>query len=139
MYKEQNLNEEWMNDQAEAAAENYRVILCGANAYEKKYYFNRKFDKIPENIKEELHIICVLFTEEVGGVFTIGFTPYGELEMDAQKDEGDLLYDDIGAELLMKEIRRKKSDMLKALSIYFKVTFLHQDAAALLEGDEEEE
>ena len=75
----------------------------------------------------------------MGGVFTIGFTPYGELEMDAQKDEGDLLYDDIGAELLMKEIRRKKSDMLKALSIYFKVTFLHQDAAALLEEDEEEE
>lgn len=139
MYKELNLNEEWMNDQAEATAENYRVILCGANAYEKKYYFNRKFDKIPENIKEELHIICVLFTEEVGGVFTIGFTPYGELEMDAQKDEGDLLYDEIGAELLMKEIRRKKADMLKALSIFFKVTFLHQDAAALLEEDEEEE
>ena len=139
MYKEQNLNEEWMNDQAEATAENYRVILCGANAYEKKYYFNRKFDKIPENIKEELHIICVLFTEEVGGVFTIGFTPYGELEMDAQKDEGDLLYDEIGAELLMKEIRRKRADMLKALSIFFKVTFLHQDAAALLEEDEEEE
>ena len=35
MYKEQNLNEEWMKDQAESAAENYRVILCGANAYEK--------------------------------------------------------------------------------------------------------
>ena len=133
------MNEEWMNDQAEVTAENYRVILCGANAYEKKYYFNRIFDKIPENIKEELHIICVLFTEEVGGVFTIGFTPYGELEMDAQKDEGDLLYDEIGAELLMKEIRRKKADMLKALSIFFKVTFLHQDAATLLEEDEEEE
>ena len=133
------MNEEWMKDREEAAADKYRVILCGANAYEKKYYFNRKFDKIPENIKEELHIICVLFTEEVGGVFTIGFTPYGELEMDAQKDEGDLLYDEIGAELLMKEIRRKKADMLKALSIFFKVTFLHQDAAALLEEDEEEE
>jgi hypothetical protein len=133
------MNEEWMNDQAEAAAENYRVILCGANAYEKKYYFNRKFDKIPENIKEELHIICVLFTEEVGGVFTIGFTPYGELEMDAQKDEGDLLYDDIGAELLKKEIRRKKADMLRALSIYYKVTFLKQDMAALLEAEDEEE
>ena len=133
------MNEEWMNDQAEVTAENYRVILCGANAYEKKYYFNRKFDKIPENIKEELHIICVLFTEEVGGVFTIGFTPYGEVEMDAQKDEEDLLYDEIGAELLKKEIRRKKADMLKALSIFFKVTFLHQDAATLLEEDEEEE
>ena len=117
----------------EMSADNYRVVLCGANAYEKKYYFNNKFDK------EELHIICVLFTEEVGGVFTIGFTPYGELEMDTQMEEGDLLYDEIGAELLKKEIRRKKADMFRALSIYFKVTFLHQDAAALLEEDEEED
>ena len=36
------------------------------------------------------------------------------------------------------EIRRKKADMLKALSIYFKVTFLHQDAAALLEEEDDE-
>ena len=42
---------------------NEKVVLCGANAYEKKYYFNKEFDKIPESIKEELHIICVLFTE----------------------------------------------------------------------------
>ena len=122
----------------ETYADKYRNVLCGANAYEKKYYFNNKFDRIPENIKEELHIICVLFTEEVGGVFTIGFTPLGEVEMDAQKEEGDLLYDDIGAELLMKEIRRKKAEMLRALSIYFKVTFLHQDAAALLEEEDDE-
>jgi len=37
-----------------------RVVLCGANAYEQKYYFNEKFSRIPESIKEELHIICVL-------------------------------------------------------------------------------
>ncbi len=123
----------------EMNADSFRVVLCGANAYEKKYYFNNKFDRIPENIKEELHIICVLFTEEVGGIFTIGFTPYGEVEMDTQKEEGDLLYDEIGAELLQKEIRRKKEEMFRALSIYFKVTFLHQDAAALLEQEEEEE
>ena len=120
-------------------AERCGVVLCGANVYEKKYYFNNKFDKIPENIKEELHIICVLFTEEVGGIFTIGFTPYGDVEMDTQREEDDLLYDEIGAELLQKEIRRKKADMFRALSIYFKVTFLHQDAAELLEQDDEEE
>lgn len=49
-----------------------KIVLCGANAYEKKYYFNEEqFKMIPESIKEELHIICVLFTEEVGGVFTM--------------------------------------------------------------------
>lgn len=126
-----------MNENVDA--DRFRVVLCGANAYEKKYYFNNKFDKIPENIKEELHIICVLFTEEVGGIFTIGFTPYGEVEMDTQKEEDDLLYDEIGAELLQKEIRRKKADMFKALSIYFKVTFLHRNAAELLEQEDEED
>ena len=53
--------------------------------------------------------------------------------------EEGLLYDDIGAELLQKEKKKKKKEMFKALSIYFKVTFLHQDAAALLEDDDEED
>ena len=60
------MNEELYSSMEGTEADNYRIVLCGANAYEKKYYFNKKFDKIPENIKEELHIICVLFTEEVG-------------------------------------------------------------------------
>ena len=50
-----------------------KIVLCGANAYDKKYYFNQKFDKIPDSIKDELHIICVLFTEEVGGIITLAF------------------------------------------------------------------
>ena len=49
------------------------TVLCGANAYEMKYYFNEQFNGIPESIKKELNIICVLYTEEVGGIFTIGF------------------------------------------------------------------
>ena len=113
----------------------FRIVLCGANSYDRKYYFNKSFDKLPENIKEELHIICVLFTEEVGGILTISFTPEGKVELDAQKDEGDLLYDDIGAELLKKEIFSRKKEMLRALSVYFKVTFLGQDAARLLEEE----
>ena len=56
-----------------------RIVLCGANAYEQKYYFNEKFNNIPESIKDELHIICVLFTEEVGGIFTIVFETDGSI------------------------------------------------------------
>ncbi len=119
--------------------EKVRVVLCGASAYDKKYYFNKKFDKIPENIKEELHIICVLFTEEVGGVFTIVFTPTGDVEMETQHDEGDLLYDEIGSELLIKKIRSTKQEMFQALSLYFRVAFLHQNPGDLLKEFEEEE
>ena len=42
-----------------------KTVLCAASAYEMKYYFNEQFNAIPESIKEELHILCVLFTEEV--------------------------------------------------------------------------
>ena len=121
-----------------AAQDKYRIVICGANAYEKKYYFNKKFDKIPESIKEELHIISVLFTEEAGGIFTISFTPFGHVELDSRSEQGDLLYDEISARLLIKEIRRKKRDMLDALSVYFRVTFLHQNPADLIEDYGEE-
>ena len=36
-----------------------RTVLCGANAYDKKYFFNKEFAKLPQSIQEELHIICV--------------------------------------------------------------------------------
>ena len=27
-----------------------RIVLCGSNAYEKKYYFNPLFDSVPESV-----------------------------------------------------------------------------------------
>lgn len=119
--------------------EDYRIVLCGSNAYEKKYYFNPKFEKLPENVREELRIICVLFTEEVGGIFTIGFTPNGDVVMDTRAEEGDLLYDEIGSALLIKKIRSTKQEIFQSLEIYYRVTFLHENPADLLENYDEEE
>ena len=112
-----------------------KVVLCGANAYEQKYYFNKDFNKIPESIQEELHIICVLFTEEVGGIFTIGFEEDGELVFETQAAPEDYLYDEIGAGLLVRKIRDTKQEMLQSLSLYYRVLFLHEDISALLEED----
>ena len=36
------------------------IVLCAANAYEQKFYLNPEFDSLPESIKEELQIMCVL-------------------------------------------------------------------------------
>ena len=97
-----------------AAQDKYRIVICGANAYDKKYYFNKKFDNLPTNIKEELHIICVLFTEETGGIFTISFTPFGHIEFDTRHEEGDLLYDEISAGLLVRELRNEKAELFES-------------------------
>lgn len=106
--------------------EKNRVVLCGANAYEQKYYFNDQFNKIPDSIKDELHIICVLFTEEVGGVFTMVFEEDGSLSLETNADADDYYYDDISSGLLVQAIRRKKQELLESLSLYYRVVILHE-------------
>ena len=100
------------------------IIVCGANSYEQKYYFNEKFSKLPEAIKEELHIMCVLFTEEVGGAFLIGFDDDAHVMLITDADEGDLLYDEIGSVLKIKQYQKEKKELLESLEQYFRVVFL---------------
>ncbi len=113
--------------------EEKRVVLCGANAYEQKYYFNEQFNGIPASIKDELHIICVLFTEEVGGIFTIVFEEDGSVSMETNAEENDAYYDEISSGLLVSEIRRKRQELFESLSLYYKVFILKEDVSDLLE------
>lgn len=108
------------------ATESERIVLCGANAYEQKYYFNEQFAAIPESIKNELHIICVLFTEEVGGTFMMVFEPDGSLSLETDADEGDILYDEISSGLLVKEIQRKKQELFESLTMFYRVFILKE-------------
>ena len=102
-------------------------ILCGASSYEQKYYFNPEFDKLPDSIKDELHIMCVLFTEEVGGTFMIGFDEDGTVMLITDADEGDLLYDEIGAGLMVKEVRKRREELFESLEAFYKTFIMGED------------
>lgn len=115
------------------------VVLCGANSYEQKYYFNQDFAKLPESIRQELQIMCVLFTEDVGGILTMEFTPEGELEFKVQVDENDYLFDEIGSGLKIKQYQMEKRDFLEGLELFYKVFFLGADPSAFLDETEENE
>ncbi|MBE5829820.1 MAG: hypothetical protein E7305_10215 [Butyrivibrio sp.] len=112
-----------------------RVVLCGANAYEQKYYFNPIFRQIPDSIKKELNIISVLFTQEAGGIFTIVFEEDGSISMETNADEEDITYDEITAGLLVSEVRRKRQDLFEALGLYYRIYVLHENPADILDGD----
>ena len=99
-------------------------VLCASSAYEEKYYLNEEFSGLPESIKEELKILCVLFTADVGGILTLEFDEEGNLMLLTEADEGDLLYDEIGSVLKIKEIQREREELLEALELYYKVFFL---------------
>lgn len=97
------------------------VVLCASSAYRKKFYLNEAFQKLPQQIKDELKIMCVLFTEDVGGIFQMFFDEDGNLEFRTNCDEGDLLYDEIGSGLKVKELQRSKRELLEALELYYRV------------------
>ncbi len=103
-----------------------RIVLCAASKYEQKYYLNQDFEGLPEEIKKELKIMCVLFTEDIGGILTLEFTGDGALNMVTQAYDEDLLYDDIGSALKIKQLREEKKDLFQSLEMYFKVFYLDE-------------
>ena len=103
------------------------IVLCGANAYEQKYYFNDDFSSLPQSIKDELQIMCVLYTEQIGGILTLEYDEEGNLLFKTQALEADAMYDEIGSALRIKKLRNEKADLLEALEMYFRVFFLGEE------------
>ena len=103
---------------------NQEATLCASNAYNKKYYLNDNFKGLPEAIKEELQIMCVLYTEDVGGVLELVFDEDGNLEFRTSYEEGDFFYDEIGSVLKIKQYQNVKRELLEALETYYRIVFL---------------
>ena len=92
------------------------TVLCGANAYEMKYYFNEQFDSIPESIKNEL-----------GGVFTIAFEEDGNIVLETNADDDDIYYDDVSSGLMVAQVRQHRQELFEALRLYYKVFVLKEE------------
>lgn len=101
-----------------------KVVLCGTSAYEQKYYFNQDFDSLPEAVKKELQIMCVLYTEEIGGILTLEFDENGSLQFKTEALDADAMYDEIGSVLRIKKLQTEKRELLEALEMYYRVFFL---------------
>lgn len=104
-----------------------KIILCAASAYEKKFYLNPDFQKLPESIKQELQIMCVLYTEDVGGILTLVYNEDGTLNLEVSQQQDDFTFDEIGSALKIKEIQSEKRELFEALQIYFRVFILGEE------------
>ena len=104
-----------------------KIVLCGASSYEEKYYFNEDFAALPEEIKKELKILCVLFVSEVGGILTLEFEEDGTLCFQVGSQENDFFFDEIGSGLKIKAIRKEKQELLASLELFYRVFFLNEE------------
>lgn len=110
--------------------DNEKNVLCAANSYIEKFYLNEEFKRLPEEVKETLQIICVEYTEEIGGIFLMSFNNEGALELETITEDGDYLYDEIGAELKIRQLEKKYRELFEKLELYYKGLNSIKDAEA---------
>ena len=103
------------------------MVLCAASSYEQKYYLNPEFESLPEAVKQELQIMCVLYTADVGGVLLLVFDENGNLELKVEHNEGDFSFDEIGSVLKIKELQDTKEELFKSLEMFYKVFYLGEE------------
>ena len=119
---------------------NEEIVLCAANAYEQKFYLNPEFDALitqaaatpdtdalPESVKQELQIMCVLYTEDVGGILMVVFDEEGNLELKVDHEENDFFFDEIGSVLKIRELQKTKQELFESLELFFRVFYLGEE------------
>lgn len=95
-------------------------VLAVANAYQQKYYLNPRFQNLPSEIKKEIKMLCVEFVEEIGGVLALSFREEDDsLQLVTYRAEDDMVFDEIGAELRIKEYQREKEELFRQLELYY--------------------
>ena len=99
------------------------LVLAAASYEKQKYYLEPKFQELPESIQEDVRIICVTTAQKLLCTFIIGFHEDGEIYFNTVKREDDFNFDEIGAELEIKEIFRTQKELLSALKLWFTVFF----------------
>ena len=84
------------------------VVLCAASAYEQKFYLNPQFESLPEAVRQELQIMCVLYTEDVGGILLV-------------------VYDEEGNLLKIKQLQQTKRELFESLETFYRVFYLGEE------------
>ena len=85
---------------------------------------NDNFKGLPQSIKDELKIMCVMYTEDVGGILELVFDEDGSLDFRTSCKENDFFYDEIGSVLKIKQYQSQKRELLEAIETYYRIVFL---------------
>ncbi|MDO4788265.1 MAG: DUF6145 family protein [Johnsonella sp.] len=116
-------------DDLGAFEEKEGIVICAANSYQEKYYFNPLFRMLPNSVKDELKILCVSFTEKAGGILALSFDREGSLQFKVMVSEGDYLFDEIESGILISHFQRKKKEILEEVELFYKVLFLGKEVS----------
>ena len=99
------------------------VVLCSASRYTRKFYLNPDFQNLPDEVQKELKVMCVLFTQDVGGIILLMFDENGNLRIVTDAEEDDILFDEIGCDLKVRQLQKTKRELFEQLEEYYNTFF----------------
>lgn len=109
------------------------AVLCAANASSMQFYFNEeRYGILPEEIKKELKVICVLYCADVGGIINFSFNSAHSLEITTMQP-----IDEIGAELKVRQIQREHAELFEKLEAFDRQYAALRDGKNVKENDEQ--
>ncbi|MCL2852651.1 MAG: DUF6145 family protein [Defluviitaleaceae bacterium] len=98
-----------------------KTVLAAASVYKEKYYINPEFAKLPPLVKNDIKALCVTTAQRLHCVFMVGFYDDGSVFFEAQAEENDFIYDEIGAPLEIKRMTQERKELVEALQLYRRV------------------
>lgn len=103
-----------------------KKVLAGASREKQKYFFEPEFKLLPEAIKIEIKSICIVMAERLGCTFLICFNNNGDILFEIIKDEGDIDFDEIGAELEIKSLKSEKKELIRSLKLWYVINMTEE-------------
>lgn len=96
-----------------------KEVLAAASYEKQKYYIMPEFKALPDEVKEEIKILCVLAAQKLTCTFVIGFQEEGDIYFETVCAQDQFDFDEIGAGLEINQIKRKHKELLKALQLWY--------------------
>lgn len=97
------------------------IPIIVSNAYEKKYYLDKRLESLPKEVKDTLKILFVTLTEEVGGCVEVSFdNKMYDLAFRAYKNDDDFSYDEINANYKLTKLEKNNAELFEKIAQFAK-------------------
>ena len=74
---------------------------------------------LPQSIKDELKVLCTMYTENCGGIITLEFDICGNLNIKTMVDDSDFYFDEIESGLMISKYQREKEELFESLELLY--------------------
>lgn len=94
-------------------------MIAAASWEQQKYFLSPDCAGLPEAVKDEIRILCVLMAQKLACTFMIGFDDTGDVFFQTLPQRDAFAFDEIGADLELRRLSKTKRQLLLGLKAWF--------------------